>query len=78
MRGAIWYQFVQFKNCEKHPRRSVTFSKVADFNLQLHYMQHSSMGLFHVFKNVQMVPNRATHHNCKQAFLKRMNILILL
>ena len=28
--------FVQFKKCEKHPWRSVTFSKVAWFSLQLY------------------------------------------
>ena len=28
--------FVQFKKREKHPQRSVTFSKVARFNLQLY------------------------------------------
>ena len=26
--------------------------------------KHSSMGVFHVFQFVQMVPNRATHHIC--------------
>ena len=38
--------FAQFKKREKHPWRSVTFSKVADQS---------------VFKIVQMVPNRAKH-----------------
>ena len=38
--------FVQFKKLEKHPWRSDTFS--------------SSIGVFHVFKIVQMLPNRAT------------------
>ena len=33
---------------------SVTFSKVAGFR--------SSMGVFHVFSTVQMVPDRATRH----------------
>ena len=43
--------FVRFKkNREKHPWRSVMFSKVADFSV------------FHVFKIVQMVPNHAKHH----------------
>ena len=29
--------FVQFKKREKHPWRSVNFSKVAGFSLQLYY-----------------------------------------
>ena len=29
--------FVQFRKQEKHPLRSATFSKVADFSLQLYY-----------------------------------------
>ena len=36
----------QFKKLEKHPWRSVTF-------------RHSSMGVFHIFKIVRIVPNRA-------------------
>ena len=28
--------FVQFKNREKHPRKSITFSKAAGFSLQLY------------------------------------------
>ena len=43
---------VQFKKQEKHPWRSVTFNKVAG--------SHSSMGVFHIFKIVQMLPNRTT------------------
>ena len=38
--------FVQFQKREKHPWRSVIFS---------------SMYVFHFFKIVQMVPNRAKH-----------------
>ena len=38
--------FLQFKKREKHPWRSVTFS----------------MDVFHVFKIVHTIPNRATHH----------------
>ena len=43
------------KKREKHPRRSVTFSK-------LYLKLHSSMGAFHVFKIIQMVPNPAKRH----------------
>ena len=41
--------FVKFKKPEKHPWRSVTFSKVPGFSLQLYEKEHSSMGVFHVF-----------------------------
>ena len=32
---AIWYNLCNLKEREKHPWRSVTFSKVAGFRLQL-------------------------------------------
>ena len=48
--------FVEFKKREKHSWRSVNFSKVAGFS------QHSSMGVFHAFEIVQIIPNRATHN----------------
>ena len=48
-------QFVQFKKREKHPWKSVNFSKLGGLSLK----QHSLMGVFHIFKIVQMVPNRA-------------------
>ena len=45
--------FVQFKTCEKHPWRSVTFSKAAT-------KSNSPPWVFFTFlKIVQMVPNRA-------------------
>ena len=47
--------FVQFLKCEKHPWGNVTFGKVASLK------QHSSRGVFHVFKIVQTAPNRAKH-----------------
>ena len=36
--GALryWVPFVQFKKREKHPRKSVNFSKVEGFSLQLY------------------------------------------
>ena len=43
---------VQFKKREKHPWRSVTFSKAAGFSLQLYQKQHSSMDVFHDFEIV--------------------------
>ena len=43
---------LQIKEREKHPWRSVIFSKIAN----------SSMGVFHVFRIVQMAPNRARYH----------------
>ena len=42
--------FVQLKKHEKHPWRSVTFSVAL------------LRGFFHIFKIIQMVPNRAKHH----------------
>ena len=42
---------VQFKKREKHPWRSVSFSKVAGFST-----------FSHILKIVQMVPNCAKHH----------------
>ena len=41
--------FVQFKKREKHPWRSVNFSKVEDFSLHFYENYHSFMGVFHVF-----------------------------
>ena len=49
--------FVQFKKCEKHPWRSVTFSKPAIL-LKVTLLQ----GGFSRFLNCTMVPNRAKHH----------------
>ena len=52
--------YVQLKKREKHPWRSVYFSKVVGFSLQLKLtLLH---GCFSRFKIVRMVPNRATHH----------------
>ena len=48
--------FVQFEKRKKHPWRSVNFSKIAGLKLAL------LLGVFHVFKIVQMVPNRAMDH----------------
>ena len=45
--------FVQFKKREKHPWRSATFCNKSNT---------SSISVFHMFKIVQMVPNRAKHH----------------
>ena len=58
--------FLQFKKREKHPWKSVTFSEVAGFSLQA---LHSTMGVFHVFKIVQKVPNRVKHHKCRKIIL---------
>ena len=67
--------FVQFKKRENQLWRSVNFSKVAGFSLQLKLtLLH---GCFHVFKIVQLVPNRATHHILKVS-LSSMDTIILL
>ena len=47
------------KKSEKDLWKSVTFNKVAGENPGC---LNSSMGVFHIFKIVQMIPNRATHH----------------
>ena len=47
------------KRSEKDLWKSVTFNKVAGENPGC---LNSSMGVFHIFKIVQMIPNRATHH----------------
>ena len=60
--------FVQFKKHEKHPWRSATFR---GFSLQIY--QHFSMGVFHIFKIVQMQPNWATHHSYLALFMDTMN-----
>ena len=52
--------FVQSKRREKHLGRSVTFSKVAKFATLQKLTLFS--GCLHVFKIIQMVPNRAKHH----------------
>ena len=57
MRCPIWVPFVQFKKREKHPWRSVNFSKVATF-LKVTLLH----GCFHVFKIAQMGLNRAEYH----------------
>ena len=43
--------FVQFEKREKHPWRSVTFSKVPGFNMQLYWKQCSSVSFFSRFLN---------------------------
>ena len=60
--------FVQFKKHEKHPWRSATFR---GFSLQIY--QHFSMGVFHIFKIVQMQPNWTTHHSYLALFMDTMN-----
>ena len=41
---------LQFKKREKLPWRSITFSKVAGFIFQCYQKQHTSMAVFHLFK----------------------------
>ena len=51
--------FAQFKKREKQHWGSVTFSKFAGFKV-CNFTK--SKGVFHVFKIVQIVPNRVTYH----------------
>ena len=39
------------------------------------FKKHSSMGVFHVFEIVQMIPNRASHHKC--LFVSIYNVFII-
>ena len=50
----IWYHLYNLRNV-KNTHGGCYF-------LQSCRLQHCSMGIFHVFKFVQMVPNRAKHH----------------
>ena len=54
--------FAQSKKRENHPWTSVTFSKVAGFQSATLLKLTLLHGCFSLFKIVQMVPNRATHH----------------
>ena len=66
--------FIQFKNRKEQPWRSASFSKVADWQLDLFagWQLHSSMGVFHVLKIVKTVPNHTKHQTlslaCKNLF----------
>ena len=65
---------VQFEKREKHPWRSVTFSKVVKLQAKPATLLKVTPlhGCFHVFKIVQIVPNCATH------LIFRYRILVLL
>ena len=47
------------KKRKKHPWNSVTFRKVT---LEIYWSLTADMGVSHVFKIVQMIPNRAKYH----------------
>ena len=66
LRGLV--PFLQFKKREKHSWRSATFSKVAEC-----FSRFSSIGVFYVFKVVQMVPNRAKH----RIYQRKKNVNII-
>ena len=51
MDSAIWYHLYNLKNVKNTHGEMLPLAKLL-----------SSMGVFHVFKIVQMVPNRAIHH----------------
>ena len=53
------FQFKPFKQFKKCPYVS---------KCSCVHKWHSSMGVFHVFKNVQMVPNRTKHHKSSQRY----------
>ena len=72
----IFVPFVQFKKREKHPRRSVTFSKVAGYKSATLLNVTVLYECFSLFKIVQIVPNRATHHSflVNTTYLYALNI----
>ena len=58
MRCAIWYHLYNVKNVKNtHGGVLISVQLRADA-----LREHSSIGVFHFFKIVQMIPNRATHH----------------
>ena len=60
---AIRYHLYNFKKREKHPWRSVTFSKIAGFKPSTLLNVTLLHGCFRVFKTVQMVEKlRKTSH----------------
>ena len=63
--------FVQFKKCEKHPWKSISFSTAAGFSLQLFQKWPSSMGVFRVFWNcTNGTKSREVSHILIKMFLK--------
>ena len=61
--------FAHFKKREKHPLRGYNLVKHLVNEKNIHLVKlHSSKGVFHVFKVVQIVPNRAKCHKWAKAF----------
>ena len=52
----------KFKKHQKHPWRSVTYSKVACFKCATLIKVTLLHGCFHVFEILQLIPNRIKHH----------------
>ena len=60
---AIWYHLYNIRKRVKLPWRSLTFSKVAGFSLQLYWKYHSSKSVFPVFWILKML------RNCSKRFI---------
>ena len=60
--------FVQFEKRENTHEGVLLFNKVSEFSQQLYWKYHSSMGVFHIFKITQMVPNCAKRLRCWPIF----------
>ena len=73
---AIWYHRYNFKKVKNTHGGVIFLVKVAGLTLQLYQKYHSSMGVFQVFKIVQIVPNRAKHH-IQLTFRKKSNLFVL-
>ena len=69
---------IQYKKREKYPWRSDTFNKIAEFSLQLYQKYHSPMGVFHVFKIIQMTLNRSKRLIFRDCFEMMFQILKML
>ena len=62
MRCAIWYHLYNLKNLKNTHEGVLLLVKLQAKNLQFYQKKHSSMGVFHAFKIVQMIPNCQKHH----------------
>ena len=74
VRCAIWYHFVQFKKREKHPWRSVNFSKVAGSSLLLLYMPIINILLYYpsTWMNLQIYAGMILYVN-EMIYLTRVS-----
>ena len=63
MRCAIWNHLYSLKNVKSTHGGVLTLVKLQTEACNFTKINTPLWGVFHVFKIVQIVPNRATHHN---------------